>query len=541
MTDSVRAPLKIELSSTVGKAAALGGALMALFSSTGVILAVQLIRGDDTAPSSVSPEQAMGFAALIAIGGPFLLAGFIIGVGQLIAGARRLLQPTLEADGPEPFLDYQGELMAGLKEGKLTFFGSLSARLRVLFGRNIVALPSTTCWIVTQNGNALIRRFFTTAFSGLILLGVLYFEGDPGLILPLGLLIVGSAGQGAVEYFTSKWLVPTSPPLARSHHTTRHYKAFGHHTHLFARLPILAESLALPGSPNKFYRWGEQEKGGIVKDVGEFSGVVFIERQPEALPTEASKSGEFLLLAGWLLRLAAIALTVFLFTAPGQDVVSTSWAPFVVFLTLMVAVRFFAKGSKFKSQALTLLESLRFRSIATLVEVSGEIARAEVRVGDGAADSFSSASLTARSNFTGQIWSGELISEARSLEARRRLLQVRATDESLIWLTTIQDGIESLREERVRPTGVEISSVEAKELARANEEAFSRRLEAYRGAPPEVMVNPPPQGGPLELAVSDGPSEKAEFKECPECAERVRAKATKCRFCGHRFEDTPAS
>lgn len=30
---------------------------------------------------------------------------------------------------------------------------------------------------------------------------------------------------------------------------------------------------------------------------------------------------------------------------------------------------------------------------------------------------------------------------------------------------------------------------------------------------------------------------KNEMKECPDCAESVRIKATKCRFCGHVFED----
>lgn len=31
--------------------------------------------------------------------------------------------------------------------------------------------------------------------------------------------------------------------------------------------------------------------------------------------------------------------------------------------------------------------------------------------------------------------------------------------------------------------------------------------------------------------------DKNEMKECPDCAESVKIKATKCRFCGHVFED----
>jgi hypothetical protein len=40
------------------------------------------------------------------------------------------------------------------------------------------------------------------------------------------------------------------------------------------------------------------------------------------------------------------------------------------------------------------------------------------------------------------------------------------------------------------------------------------------------------------LALASAPSTVATMKTCPECAEPVRVAARKCRYCGHRFEDS---
>lgn len=542
-------PLRIYLSKPVGIAATVGGALMVLLALAAAFAAkhwVPIFFEIYQQQSATSSETPFGLYVLIILGALSILYYFAAGLGEFLVGLRRVLRPTLNTAGPEPFFDYNGELIPALQEGKLKFFGSLSARLRVIFGENIVALPPTARDIVIQNGNALIQRAITIPLLGLSLLLVVYNQIDEALIFPLGLLIVGSILQGAVEYFTSNLLVPDSPRLARSHQASRHYKGFGHPTHLFNRVPILGEALELPGFPNRIYRWGEQEKSGTVRDVGEFTGAIFIERQPEIVEADNTSSGLGLLLVGWLFRIVAAGLVFFLFTPPA---ISLHMSGIAAFLAIFAAARFHTKGTQLKNQGVTLLDTLRFRSIALLLGVKGELSRADVQVGRGQTDSLSSQNVAARSNFTAQFWTAELISEARNLQERRRLIEALPTHGSQVWLNHFQESIESLREERIRPLGLEVASPEANELINANQAIFARRADAARGAfengpgmtgsfeqPPLLLTDMSQKAAPSSAATPNSAVPEA-TKECPECAEKIRTRAKLCRYCGHRFDD----
>ncbi len=536
MSPQAQIPLKISLSKPVGTFATIGGGIVFAIALIGLAVAYRVATV--LLPGLGGRES--GTVLLVGLGGISLLGICVVGLGECIAGLRRLLRPEIEVSGPEPFRDYQGEVAPALTEGKLKVYGSLSGRLRLLFGKNIVSLPPVAHKIVARNGNSILRRAFTMPLFILILAIMLFQGAGLALSFPIALLVILGIIQSVVEYVFSKALVPERPAIANADHASRHYKGFGHPTHLFSRLPISASKLALPGYPNRVYKWGETEKAGVVRDTGEFSATLFFERQPQLLDTESSAAGKWLLATGWILRVVSAVLMVFIFTPAGIWVTTS---PLGTVLLVAVVSRLFYRGGVYKRQGISLLDSLRFKSVGALLNIHGEISRANVRVGANSADSVGSESLTTRSDFTVQLSAAELLSETVAADEPRYLLQTQTSHDSGEWTREIQDGIEALREERVRVVGIETGSSEFAEMAEANRLLLAERASLLhmrhepivtRSEPTSIPRLPEASGSDKNPEVVDEPARGS--KECPDCAELIREAARKCRFCGFRFD-----
>lgn len=533
MSEHGEAALKIVFSKPVSLFGALGGGLVFTLSTAGLGLLYLALSGE-----SSDQSELMVLAIFVA---SYLLFTLVSGLIGCLSGVRRLLRPEVQASGPEPLRDYQGALIGALVQGKLDFFGSLSSRLRVLFGKNIAFLPPIAKKIVQRNGNAVLWRAFKLPILALVIVILLYKLPGETSVLPLIALLAAGVVHAVTEYVSARALVPSRPPVARADHSTQYYKGFGHPTHLFSRLPICAAQLALPGFVNRIYRWGDMERSGVVQDTGEFAATVFIERQPEVLRTESSVVGVWLLGVGWVWRIVAVGILAVVPLYFGPLLASSLLAGLLI---LGVAARLFYKGGVYKQEGVDLLDALRFKSVGVLINFQGEISRSSVKVGVSSLDSISSENLSTRSNFTAQFAAAEMITEARDIEDRRYLLELRQSESSQEWIRCLQSEIAQLREERIRPVGVELTSAESMELADANLRILAEQSGTLRrsGEADRVPAQSIPELLPARAQpdrVPDLPS-PADFKVCPDCAERVRAAANRCRFCGYRFDASEA-
>lgn len=508
---------------------------------------------------------------------PAIIRAAISGLKFVFGGLSEIVRPWMPANVPVKFRDYQ-EVARGFKDRALTIYKSLDAFTSGILGKNTMFLSPVQREVVEDNAKRLKRRLLWFLISVGVLALVLWFvnwltTGSAGNLLqetdartfnlliaegarktlrtPFLWLVVLQVVLGAVEFVSSTMLVPHGQPSTVADEGSEYYRGFGHPTQLFNRLPDLGTSLTWQGFPNRAYSSWDERALASVGDTGTFQGYLIIEQQPQPIGTPSVAAGYLLLGAGWLLTLAGYGIFLFqLLPEPIRRWGTTTADPFLyapIFVLAMGATAWIAtrSGTYFNRQARKLFEATRFRSPAILIECAGNLSRADVRVGKSMADSIESSSIVVRSDFTARFWAAELISEAARLDEPRELLALNATPESQKWVDLFEREIYKLRAEGVQPLKVELATEEVSQIVDANvaisagREAATKRAQlqsaSEESAPPAFPGQAQAQlesGEPPDpsVPIPDG------WKECPDCAEIVRARARKCRFCGYRFD-----
>jgi hypothetical protein len=196
----------------------------------------------------------------------------------------------------------------------------------------------------------------------------------------------------------------------------------------------------------------------------------------------------------------------------------------------ILAIAATSNGNRLMNSATILFKSARFRSTAILMDIVGTLSSAEVRVGKSMQDAVEASSVAVRSDFTTRFYAAELISESPTLEGPRTLLALNHSSEAEHWIGFFREQISKLREERVRPVGVDLQSGEVQEILQANVALSGARAGAMHGA--ELAAGQQAAQGFLgNGAVAAGHASKA----CPYCAEQIPAQAKFCRFCGAKL------
>ena len=488
--------------------------------------------------------------ALVAMG--VILIYGIQGLKFVISGISEWISPLRPAKVPEDYRDYY-EVAHGFRQRTLNIYGDDETlkKFRWIFGYNTRFISPARKAIFNDLGKSLGGRI-----SGIILLVIIvvvfFFMRDQlGIsgssssrwLMPILLMVAVQLAAGAVELVVGFMMVPRGQPSTTAQESTEHYRGFGHPSQIFARLPDLAIPLRWEGFLNRVYKGADQISSPVVGDVGNFSGFLIIERQPKAEEQAGPLSGYILLAVGWAFYTIGAAIQLFAVIPGAMDGMVTIPLAGLFFLGLMIS----SNGSRFVRRTRSLFEIVRFRSQAILIELEGNLFRSDIRVGKSMVDSIETSNVAVRSDFTARFWTAELVSEAGRLDLPRELLALEPTGDSQQWMQFFRTEINKLREEGVKPLGVDLGSAEVQQVVQANVGVSAMRAGAIEtaelhGAPrveelgagtqPTPAVNNDPFGG---MTGPTQPYNPADYKECPRCAEMVRVRAKVCRFCGHEF------
>jgi hypothetical protein len=492
----------------------------------------------DRLPNAQNPNMLMWGAYMLALGIlvlimlPMAVRGVLFGIKFVLVGARETVRPWMPSNIPLGFKNYyQTVVENGFKRRQIATYGSLSGHqpsfLTSIFGRNALFLSPAQRGVAEANARALrgqiVNIVFAVILAGAALGAASWLGGsaaqralndnlpsvlrdDLQLDYALGAInavmrwltaeeardliprpffwLVGmQIAVAAIEFASTTIIIPPRQPNTVAEEGSEHYRGFGHPGQLFTRLPILAQALAWKDFPNRAETHWREAGSLAVGNVGTFSGHILIEQQPQPTRTPSLLSAYILFMGGWAMRLVGYYLLFFeALPGPMRDLANNDpqhvpflYAPLYALVMGSVAAQMARNGKWFIEQAERLFNIIRFRSVATLIEITGNQSRADVRVGKAMEDSIESSSVVVRSDFTANFWAAELVSEAASLDEERDLLALETTKESRSWLDYLRNQINELRDEGVRPVGIDLEAPEVSGIVQANVGVSSSR------------------------------------------------------------------
>ena len=418
--------------------------------------------------------------------------------------------------------------------------------MKTFFGPNTMFLSPVERRVVDRNAGAIKGGLWGIFWLVAVLVGAFLLRSNlnrlnlAGYFIAIGLLVV----LAILDYTVTMGLIPRYQPNTVAHEATDYFRGFGHPSQLINRLNEAAIPLRWKDFPNRFHPTWFENASTSVGDVGNFSGSVFLEQQPQPLEEHLSKSAYTMMIVGWILLIIGNFSFLFLAGSFLSPVGSRYVEPALQFLGLLVQLTGIiifssisaSNGTRLVNLARFMFDSARFRSLGIYIEFAGNLSKAEIKLGKGMADSIESSNVAVRSDFTARFWSAEMISEAERLDAPRDLLALNQNPESAQWINFFKNAILQLREERVKPVGVELRSAEAEELIQANISIAGLRAQAQNGVPLNLIQASEAIKPPELPSVNSEPiiPQKSE-KTCNTCGNENPANAAFCNSCGTRL------
>ncbi len=284
-------------------------------------------------------------------------------------------------------------------------------------------------------------------------------------------------------------------------------------------------------------------RSGTVQDTGDYRANMWVETQPvpELTPPPALT---------WLYLGSALGLvlagTVFAVVGALQQTVTA------VFVNTLVAAVWIRIGHGLFESAAVYLGRFRFTSTIALLLAEGTIGRSEIKAGKAWNDSFESANLVVRSDSTVRLYTATIATETytttlramRSMNASRRFLLEATRDErSDQAMRLVVETLDKFERAGTVVRPLEPTDGGLQQLAQANL-AYRQAAASIPSAPPALEAGPSaafqipasasaPAGADLAEASAPPPTSAGDTRECPMCAETIKAAAKKCRFCGH--------
>jgi len=275
------------------------------------------------------------------------------------------------------------------------------------------------------------------------------------------------------------------------------------------------------------------------------SRVVF-ETQPLPVWSGLSVNAVILDLAGSALRCAGYAAIIFpeAWVKRGSSQLGLIEIIFQV-LAALVAIRV---GTRFLSIGWRLHQAFRFESDVFWISLTGTYTASSIGVGDGRGGQLYSHRAAIQSDSYIHLYGATILTETMPqhsldvLKCPRIILDSRSSAKLGQRLDHLRQAMISFTDSGGRLAGVDVSASSVQRIVAANAQInqinqnpklerllFPQSVE--KSADQIVSSNTPPEG-----MISLPLAEVGDLKGCPECGEKVKKIAKKCRFCGQRFD-----
>jgi ribosomal protein L40E len=189
--------------------------------------------------------------------------------------------------------------------------------------------------------------------------------------------------------------------------------------------------------------------------------------------------------------------------------------------------------------AYDLHNTFRFHSDVFSVDLTGTYTASSIGIGDGRGGQLFSERVCVQSDTDAHVYCSRIITECYSLDRQRYIVDSQSTDEFRKSIDHLRRAMSSFDDSGARVAGIDLSSGGLRQIVQANVQIDT--MAKAPAPPPPVLESPRQPALPPAPADPSADASDQHTKVCPDCGEKIRAAARKCRFCGYRFDQPDGS